>query len=153
MNYREILPFVASAGHALFFSVVTAPAVVLFVIVIMTSQSGSLTGWYIDNARSLVGNAPAGMVMECTGRAEPSPVWRGDSPPPQYVKPPCIKTPVDAASYAATQDSIMLNLWAIIAIVALGFRTICWALSDNPSKLSNILSGKKPDVTRCNHDE
>lgn len=152
MNYRDILPFVASAARALFFSVVTAPAVVLFVIVIMTSQRGSLTDRYIDNARSLVGNAPAGMVMECTGSAEPF-VWRGDSPPPQYVKPPCIKTPVDAASYAATQDSIMLNIWGIIAIVALGFRTICWALSDNPSKLSNILSGRKPDVTHCNHDE
>lgn len=153
MNYREILPFVASAGRALFFSVVTAPAVALFVIVIMTSRHGSLTGWYIDNARSLVGNAPAGMVMECTGSAEPSAPWTGDNPPPLYVKPPCTETPVDAASYAATQDSIMLNIWGIIAIVALGSRAICWALSDNPSKLSNILSGRKPDVTHCNHDE
>lgn len=152
MNYREILPFVASAGRALFFSAVTAPAVVLFCALIITSLHGSLTGSFLDNARSLVGEAPAGMVMDCISE-EPSPSLSEDVSLPQYVKPPCTKTPVDAASFAGRSDSTLLALWKLIAITALGFRAICWALSDNPSKLSNILSGRKQDVTHCNRDK
>lgn len=151
MNYREIFHFIVSAGRVLFFSMVTAPAVVLFVIVLLLAGRGSLTGWYIDDARGLVGNAPAGMVMDCISE-KPSPSLSEGVPPPSVNPEPCTKTPVDAARYAALADSTLLAMWKLVAIVALGFRAICWALSDNPSKLSNIVFRKKRDVTHCNHD-
>lgn len=153
MNYREIVPFVASAGRALFFSVITVPAVMLFVIIILISLRGSLTGWYINDARSLVGNAPAGMVMRCLD-SEPSPTLSGDVPPPQYVKPePCTKTPVAASGYASMTDSTLLAVWKLISMMALAFRAMVWASGDSPSKLSNIFSRRKRDVTDCNHDK
>lgn len=119
--------------RALFFCVVTVPAVVLFSVVMLFALRGSLTGQFISEAQSYTLNAPVGMVMVCR---ETKPA----EPPPSVFAEPCEKEPMSAKEYAALNDRTLLFYWRFFAFVAFFGRVIHWVMSESPSNIMKLLA-------------
>jgi hypothetical protein len=102
--------------RAAFFSLVTAPALSLFTVVIMLMLAGSPTRQFIDVARSLVGNTAPDEIMACEPVA-----LKAEWPPStqQRTNVLCKKQPVDASQWIQQTDQALMNLY--LTVVLLGF--------------------------------
>lgn len=152
MQYRDDWRLLRREGsiilRALFFSVVTAPAIVLFSVVMLHTLYGSLTGQFISEAESFTQNAPDGMVMVCR-EPDPALLQEAKIPPPSVYPEPCEKVPMSAKEYAAQSDSTLLFCWRVFAMLAFAFRLALWVGSESPSNLLSVISRKGKEITRC----
>jgi hypothetical protein len=79
MNNISTWRVVCTFRRALWFSFVTAPALFFFVGFVFLSFNNSLAGEFMEEARSLVADAPPGKVWDCVPPRNTSPE---DSLPP-----------------------------------------------------------------------
>lgn len=113
MSLRILIQELGRYARFLFFCFVTAPAVILFALLICTSIQGSLTGQFIASIKSITDAAPAGMVLECKHQE-----LNAKEVPPKYVLTvPCERQPVDIDVYSTASDKMLLNYWMSTGII------------------------------------
>lgn len=114
---------VHSLRRVAFFSLVTAPAQVLFAFAVILMLAGSPTGQFIEVARSLVSNTAPGEIMAC----EPVPQKAEWPPsPPERTDVLCKQQPVDASQWIQQTDRALLDLYLTVSL--LGF--LVWVCSN-----------------------
>ena len=105
------------SGQAFIFSFVTAPAVALLLILFCTVLTSSPSKVFLDQARSLVGNATSTSVMVCPEEKAVFAAFRSSE---------CQRHVVNADDAIKQWDSLLLKGYLIVAGIAL----ICWMVSE-----------------------
>lgn len=107
-------------GSAAFFSLVTAPALALFVAFIGLSFSQSLSGQFLATAHALIDGAPAGMVN--TTVCEPATALDGGEVKslPEAVPPLCQNAVTDEGSWQHDVDREVRSLYLLVSFIGLG---------------------------------
>lgn len=105
------------SGQAFIFSFVTAPAVALLLVLFCTVLTSSPSKAFLDQARSLVGNATSTSVMVCPEEKSVFATFRSSE---------CQRHAVKAEDAIKQWDSQLLKGYLIVAGIAL----ICWMVSE-----------------------
>lgn len=107
-------------GNVAFFSLVTAPALALFVVFIGLSFNASLSGYFLQAARELVDGAPAGMVNGTV--CEPATALYGGEVKslPEAVPPLCQNAVTDERSWQHDVDREVRRLYLLVSFIGLG---------------------------------
>ena len=104
-----------SIRRALFFSLITAPALSLFFIFLIFSFNNSLAGTFVKEARELVSDVPADKVRICI---HPKQSEYAAPVKPSYVSP-CKPVLTDRNAWQENLDRLIRNLY--LAAAFLGF--------------------------------
>lgn len=117
---KEISYVTYSVGRAALFSLVIAPAIVLFVGFIFLSFNNSIAGTFLSEARSYVADTPADKVRVCLFKKQVQQVQVMESaelPPPSVYKEKCMTTLIDAGDWQQSADSTIRHLyWNVVFI-------------------------------------
>lgn len=107
-------------GSAAFFSLVTAPALVLIISFVGLSFNASLSGYFLLAARDLVDGAPAGMVN--TTVCEPPNALDGGEVRSLAKPPPllCQNTVTDERAWQHNVDRDVRSLYLLTSFIGLG---------------------------------
>lgn len=107
-------------GSAAFFSLVTAPALVLFISFVGLSFNASLSGLFLQAAHELVGGAPAGMVNATV--CQPATALDGGEVKslPEAVPPLCQNAVTDERSWQHDVDREIRSLYLLVSFIGLG---------------------------------
>lgn len=107
-------------GSAAFFSLVTAPALVLFISFVGLSFNASLSGLFLQAAHELVGGAPAGMVNATV--CQPATALDGGEVKslPEAVPPLCQNAVTDERSWLHDVDREIRSLYLLVSFIGLG---------------------------------
>lgn len=103
--------------QAFIFSFVTAPAVALLLVLFCTTLTSSPSRAFLDQARSLVGNATSTTVMVCPEGKTEFAAFRSSE---------CQRHAVNADDVIEKWDSLLLKGYLSVS----GIAFICWALSE-----------------------
>ncbi|EDT7384231.1 hypothetical protein AL854_004288 [Salmonella enterica subsp. enterica] len=123
---KEISYVTCSVYRAAFFSLVTAPAIGLFVGFMFLSFNNSIAGTFLSEARSYVADTPADKVRVCLFKKKVQQVQVMESPelpPPSVYKEKCMTTLIDASGWQQSVDSTIRQFYW--SIVFLGFLIWC----------------------------
>ena len=112
------------SGQAFIFSFVTAPAVALLLILFCTVLTSSPSKVFLDQARSLVGNATSTSVMVCPEEKAVFAAFRSSEFHAPYCKKETLRHPPRRC--IKQWDSLLLKGYLIVAGIAL----ICWMVSE-----------------------
>lgn len=115
MNNISTWRVMCTFRRAFWFSFVTAPALSLFVAFVFLSFNNSFTGEFIEEARSLVADAPPGKVWGCVPPRNTSP--EDSLPPVASVKPVCERVLVDADTWQRSTDTFIRHVYLWLAIL------------------------------------
>ncbi|EJJ8439530.1 hypothetical protein NKC17_004816 [Salmonella enterica] len=117
---KEITYFSYSVYRAAFFSLVTAPAIGLFVGFIFLSFNNSIAGTFLSEARSYVADIPVDKVRVCLFKKKVEQVKVMEStelPPPSVYKEKCVTTLIDAGDWQQSADSTIRQFyWNVVFI-------------------------------------
>ncbi|ECD1430978.1 hypothetical protein GT04_004362 [Salmonella enterica subsp. enterica] len=119
---REKIYVTYSVYRAVFFSLVTAPAIALFVGFILLSFNNSIAGSFLGEARSYVADTPVDKVRVCLFRKKVEQVQVMESselPPPLVYKEKCMTTLIDADDWQQSVDSTIRQLYWKVAFLGL----------------------------------
>ena len=105
------------SGQAFIFSFVTAPAVALLLILFCTVLTSSPSKVFLDQARSLVGNATSTSVMVCPEEKAEFVAFRSSD---------CPRHAVNADDAIEQWDLLLLKTYLVVAGIAFA----CWMLAD-----------------------
>lgn len=112
--------------RAVFFSLVTAPSLMLFVLFIMLSFNESIAGRFLSEARTLVADAPEGKVNQFVCQVVPLSPWENgaeiDPAPPVICTRETVH--VDAMDWQKETDSAIRSLYLTSALLGL----VIWLL-------------------------
>lgn len=113
MNNISYARALRAVRRAVFFSFITAPSLTLFVAFGFLSFNNSLAGAFLDEARSLVADAPPGKVWDCAPQGTPTEI---NLPPVPAVKPVCEPVLVDASAWQQSTDFLIRHvyLWVVM---------------------------------------
>lgn len=123
---KEITYFSYSVYRAVFFSLVTAPAIALFVGFVFLSFNNSIAGTFLSEARNYVADTPADKVRVCLFKKQVQQVGGMESPelpPPSVYKEKCMTTLIDVNDWQQSADSTIRQFYW--NIVFLGFLIWC----------------------------
>ena len=148
MNNISTWRVVCTFRRALWFSFVTAPALFFFVGFVFLSFNNSLAGEFMEEARSLVADAPPGKVWGCV---PPHNTPTDDSfPPVPTVKPVCERVLVDADTWRRSTDSFIRQAYLLLVILGAFVWWFCNGLTESvviaywlKDKVGKILSLKR----------
>lgn len=120
-RYAHTLRLIRSAA---FSSLITAPATGFFILFMCLALNNSLASTFLTQARSLVGDAPAGMVKEC--------IQPQSSPPdPPHAKPSalntCKLTFIDEDEWKESVDNSIRQFYLTFVVMGL----LCWFFANN----------------------
>lgn len=120
--------------RAIWFCFVTAPALSLFIVFVFLSFNNSLAGEFMEEARSLVADAPPGKVWSCV---PPDNTPTDDSfPSVPVVKPTCERVLVDAYIWQRSTDSLIRQVYLVLVILGMA---ILWFSSGMEEALAIVL--------------
>lgn len=107
-------------GSAAFFSLVTAPALVLFICFVGLSFNASLSGLFLQAAHELVDGAPAGMVNVTV--CEPPTALPDDEVKAlaEAYRPRCHDVPKDDRVWQHDADYTIRWLYLLVSFIGLG---------------------------------
>ncbi|EJG2388483.1 hypothetical protein AM391_RS21325 [Kluyvera ascorbata] len=128
---KTLFTLIREAGRIALFSFVLAPALVLYVFVMLEASNGSLPRQFLSNFHDLTDGAPAGKVMGCVNEnlvaGRFSPAEPGETlklvPPALEKAPPeilCQRGPVDSDSWARSVDVTLRNFWMMAVMLGFG---------------------------------
>lgn len=123
---KEISYVTYSVYRAALFSLVTAPAIGLFVGFLYLSFNNSIAGTFLSEARSYVADTSADKVRVCLFKKQVQQVQVMESPElphPSVYKEKCMTTLIDASDWQQSADSTIRQLYW--NIVFLGFLIWC----------------------------
>ena len=103
--------------QAFIFSFVTAPAVALLLVLFCTTLTSSPSRAFLDQARSLVGNATSTTVMVCSDEKAAFVAFRSSD---------CPRHAVNADDAIEQWDLLLLKTYLVVAGIAFA----CWMLAD-----------------------
>lgn len=134
MNNISTWRVVCTVRRALWFSFVTAPALSFFVGFVFLSFNNSLAGEFMEEARSLVADAPPGKVWDCI---PPHNAPTDDGfPSVPVVKPACERVLVDADTWQRSTDSLIRQVYLVLVILGM---FILWFSSGMAEVLAIVL--------------
>lgn len=107
-------------GSAAFFSLVTAPALALFIGFAGLSFNSSLSGYFLLAARELVGGTPAGMVNTTVCEPPVVPDGGGVKLLPEASRPHCENAVTDERAWQYSVDREVRSLYLLISFIGLG---------------------------------
>ena len=118
--------------RAAWFSLVTAPSLVLFFLFMLLTFNNSLAGTFLDAARDLVVDAPPGKIWGCapplsTPVEKVMPQGNGIAAAPPDVR--CERAAVDAIAWQKNVDRLIRNLYVTVAFAGAFF---WWFLGSKP---------------------
>lgn len=123
---REFSSVSYTFWRAVFFSLVMAPAIVLFVGFIFLSFNNSIASTFLNEARSYVADTPVDKVRVCLFKKKVEQVQVMEStelPPPTVYKEKCMTTLIDASDWQQSADSTIRQFyWNVVFI---GFLIWC----------------------------
>ena len=134
MNNISTWRVVCTFRRALWFSFVTAPALFFFVGFVFLSFNNSLAGEFMEEARSLVADAPPGKVWDCVPPRNTS--TEDSLPPVPSVKPVCERVLVDADTWQRSTDTFIRHVYLWLAILGAG---IWWSWNGMKESLVIVL--------------
>lgn len=138
MNNISTWRVVCTFRRALWFSFVTAPALFFFVGFVFLSFNNSLAGEFMEEARSLVVDAPPGKVWDCIApHNAPTDVGFPSVP---VVKPGCERVLVDADTWQRSTDSLIRQVYLVLVILGMA---ILWFSSGMAEVLAIVLWRKE----------
>ncbi|HAV8936380.1 TPA: hypothetical protein NNA44_004398 [Escherichia coli] len=107
-------------GSAAFFSLVTAPALALFVVFIGLSFNASLSGYFLQAAHELVDGAPPGTVYVQV--CEPPTALDGGEVQAlaEAYRPRCHDIPQDERAWQRDTDHSLRTLYLLTSLLGLG---------------------------------
>ncbi|KFW98791.1 hypothetical protein VSX61_20915 [Brenneria populi subsp. brevivirga] len=103
-----------SVRSALFFSLITGPALSLFFVFLLLSFNNSLAGTFVKEARELVANVPVDKVRMCIHPKQSEPVAPVK---PLYVSP-CEPVFIDTNVWQENWDRLIRNLYLTIFLLS-----------------------------------
>ena len=118
--------------RAAWFSLVTAPALVLFGLFMLLTFNNSVTGTFLDAARDMVVDAPPGKIWDC---APPLSTPVEKVMPPENSNPAvppalrCERAAVDAIAWQKNVDRLIRNLYVTVAVAGAFF---WWLFGSKP---------------------
>lgn len=116
--------------RAVYFSLVTAPSLMLFVLFIMLSFNESIAGRFLSEARTLVADAPEGKVNLPACQVVPLPPGENGAETVRQINPPppviCTRATVhvDAVGWQKETDHAIRSLYLTYALLGL----VIWLL-------------------------
>lgn len=134
MNNISTWRVMCTFRRAIWFCFVTAPALSLFIVFIFLSFNNSLAGEFMEEARSLVADAPPGKVWNCIPPRNTSP--EDKLPPIPSVKPVCERVLVDADTWQRSTDRLIRHFY--LGFVILGM-FISWFSNGMAEALAIVL--------------
>ena len=114
-----------------FFTLVSGPAIALFITFICMNYSGSPSTHLVSAARAVIDGAPVGKLMVCT--EEPQ-----STTPPTLIESPCVREAVDESIVTAKWDSNFRMVYAMLALLS----SVIWCLVS--ATRANIFKDAKP---------
>lgn len=113
------------------YSLIIVPASFLF-LVLLISSNGSISGWYIDNARERLHDVPYGMVRDC----EQEKIVSQDMPGPVNVGE-CKEMIVEQSEWQKTMDhSLLFMYYCLVFVACFSYIAMYFSrLSDSISKI------------------
>lgn len=118
--------------RAAWFSLVTAPSLVLFFLFMLLTFNNSVTGTFLDAARDMVVDAPPGKIWDC---APPLSAPVEKVMPPENSNPAvppafrCERAAVDAIAWQKNVDHLIRNLYVTVAVAGAFF---WWLFGSKP---------------------
>lgn len=100
-----------------FFTLVSGPAIAMFIAFVCLSFSGSPSAQLLDTARNVIDGAPVGKLLVCAD----DPI---STTPPTLLVTPCAREAVDESKVTALWDSIFRYFYMFSA--ALAFAVWCF---------------------------
>lgn len=123
--------------RGIYFCMVTAPALLLFVMFICMSFNNSISGTFLEEARHAVENTPPGKVRTCAPPAE-----QVKTTPPRLESYVCNSTLVDESIWQKENDRIIRGWYLMAVFISLGV----WAffnIKELPVPIMNRFWSKK----------
>lgn len=115
---KEISYITYSIYRAVFFCLVTAPAIALLVGFFFLSFNNSIAGTFLNEARSYVSDTPVDKVRVCLFKKKVEQIKVMESselPPPLVSKEKCMTTLIDASDWKESVDSSIRQLyWQVV---------------------------------------
>lgn len=112
--------------RAAWFSLVTAPSLVLFLLFMLLTFNNSVTGTFLDAARDLVVDAPPGKIWDCATPLGAPPENGNPAVPPAFR---CERAAVDAIDWQKNVDRLIRNLYVTVAVAGAFF---WWLFGSKP---------------------
>lgn len=118
--------------RAAWFSLVTAPSLVLFFLFMLLTFNNSLAGTFLDAARDLVVDAPPGKIWGCapplsTPVEKVMPPENGNPGGPPALR--CERTTADAIAWQKSVDRLIRSLYVTVAFAGAFF---WWLFGSKP---------------------
>lgn len=126
---KEISYITYSVYRAVFFCLITAPAIALLVGFFFLSFNNSIAGTFLNEARSYVADTPVDKVRVCLFKKKVEQIQMMESselPPPLVYKEKCMTTLIDASDWQKSVDSTIRQLYW--QVVFLGF--LLWSFQN-----------------------
>lgn len=123
---KEINYVIYSVYRATFFSLVTAPAMGLFIGFMFLSFNNSIAGTFLSEARRYVADTPSDKVRICLFKRQVQQAQMMESPElphPSVYKENCMTTLIDAGDWQQSADSSIRQFYW--KMVFLGFFIWC----------------------------
>ena len=135
MNRYILSDVLGKIRRCAFFSLVTAPSLVMFFGFAVLSFNHSIAGAYLDDARQRVANAPADKVwsLACLPPEQPDTV-SSTLPPslPEYLEPVCSRQLQDAGDWQRDVDAVIRRSYVVAALLGL----FVWLFTEGFPRLS-----------------
>ncbi|HGO5393073.1 Uncharacterised protein [Escherichia coli] len=106
-----------------FFTLVSGPAIAMFIAFVCLSFSGSPSAQLLDTARNVIDGAPVGKLLICADEPQST---THPTPYPTPLNEPCVREAVDESIVTATWDSSFRMVYAILAMLS---SVIWWRLN------------------------
>lgn len=119
MNTPSLFNALSALRRCVFFSFVTAPAIMMFVFFTMLSFNNSVAGIYVDAARQLVANAPAGKVWDKTCTPLVAPEGKGTAPVAlsESVEPVCTSQLREERDWQKEVDAVIRRFYMLASLL------------------------------------
>lgn len=122
MNRYILSDVLGKIRRCAFFSLVTAPSLLMFLGFAVLSFNNSIAGSYLDDARQRVANAPADKVwsLACLPPERPG-TANNTLPPalPDYLEPVCTPHLLDASDWQQDVDAFIRRSYVVAALLGL----------------------------------
>lgn len=135
MNYHSSYDAICALRRCAFFCFVTAPSLMMFVLLAGLSFNNSIAGMYVDNARQLVANAPADKVWDTTCVRSPNSSEVKNAVPvavPDYLEPECHPRLRNVVDWQKDIDVSIRQLYLLTALLGL----VVWLVAEGFPRIS-----------------
>lgn len=113
----------ATIRRCAFFSLVTGPALAIFIAFVCLSFSGSPSAQLLDAVRNIIDGAPVGKLLVCANESI-------STTPPTPVVTPCLREAVDESTMTALWDQTFRMFYLVSAALAFAI----WCIVNKPKR-------------------